>query len=381
LGRSGIAGEHLPAALLHPLHPPLRGGPSPGGSAGPGHRPAPGQGGGDLRLRPGDDLSGGAGLGRARFGGDRPQGGEPAVAQSRRRRLGERGGGRRLLPVLRGRPVRSRRAGRPAHRCAGRGGVAGGPAGEEAGLARRAGLRPERRDSPAPRAGRGGDGRGRAREFAARAMTATPGSTTGVAPAQEGAAPAPPPAVNLPTFVIRPHRGLVALDLGELWAYRELLWTLVWRELKVRYKQTAIGAAWAVVQPAFSMVLFAIVFGKLAQLPSDGAPYPLFSYAALVPWQFFSRALTEASMSLIAQDRLVTKVYFPRMMVPSAVVLSGVADLAIALLLALALMLYYGHPPGPAFAAIPLFVLLAVIAACGISLWLSALNVSYRDVR
>ncbi|HXU81101.1 MAG TPA: ABC transporter permease [Polyangia bacterium] len=212
-------------------------------------------------------------------------------------------------------------------------------------------------------------------------MTATPGSTTGVAPAQEGAAPAPPPAVNLPTFVIRPHRGLVALDLGELWAYRELLWTLVWRELKVRYKQTAIGAAWAVVQPAFSMVLFAIVFGKLAQLPSDGAPYPLFSYAALVPWQFFSRALTEASMSLIAQDRLVTKVYFPRMMVPSAVVLSGVADLAIALLLALALMLYYGHPPGPAFAAIPLFVLLAVIAACGISLWLSALNVSYRDVR
>jgi lipopolysaccharide transport system permease protein len=186
---------------------------------------------------------------------------------------------------------------------------------------------------------------------------------------------------NLPAFVIRPHRGLVAIDLAELWAYRELLWTLVWRELKVRYKQTAIGAAWAIVQPAFSMVLFAIVFGRLAHLPSDGAPYALFSYAALVPWQFFSRALTEASMSLIAQDRLVTKVYFPRMMVPSAVVLSGIADLAIALLLALGLMLYYGYPPGPSFAALPLFVLLAVIAASGISLWLAALNVEYRDVR
>ena len=193
--------------------------------------------------------------------------------------------------------------------------------------------------------------------------------------------PIPPPAVSLPTFVIRPERGLVAIDVGELWAYRELLWTLVWRELKVRYKQTVIGAAWAVVQPAFSMVLFAIVFGRLAQLPSDGAPYPLFSYAALVPWQFFSRALTEASMSLIAQDRLVTKVYFPRMMVPSAVVLSGVVDMAIALLLAVGLMIYYGYPPGPAFAALPLFVLLAVIAASGISLWLAALNVEFRDVR
>jgi lipopolysaccharide transport system permease protein len=187
--------------------------------------------------------------------------------------------------------------------------------------------------------------------------------------------------VSLPTFVIRPHHGLVAIDLGELWAYRELLWTLVWRELKVRYKQTAIGAAWAVVQPAFSMVLFAVVFGRLAQMPSDGAPYALFAFAALVPWQFFSRALTEASMSLIAQDRLVTKVYFPRMLVPTAVVLSGVADLAIALLLAVALMLYYGYPPGPAFAVLPPFILLAVLAASGISLWLAALNVEFRDVR
>lgn len=198
------------------------------------------------------------------------------------------------------------------------------------------------------------------------------------------ARPDPPPptaAEDLPTFVIERSRGLVAIDLRELWRYRELLRTLVWRELKVRYKQTVIGVAWAVVQPAFSMVLFALVFGRLAQLPSDGVPYALFSYVALVPWQFFARALSEASMSLINQDRLVTKVYFPRMLVPAAVVLSGVADMAVAFLLALGLMVFYKHPPGAAFALLPVFVLLAVVAALGISLWLSALNVEFRDVR
>lgn len=190
-----------------------------------------------------------------------------------------------------------------------------------------------------------------------------------------------PRSASLPRFVIQPSRGFIGFDLAELLAYRELLSTLVWRELKVRYKQTAIGAAWAVVQPIFSMVVFALVFGRLAKMPSDGLPYPLFAYVALVPWGFFARALTEASMSLINQDRLVTKVYFPRLIVPTAVVLSGVADLAIALLLGLGLMLFYGMFPGATFALLPAFVALAILAASGISLWLSALNVEFRDVR
>jgi lipopolysaccharide transport system permease protein len=197
----------------------------------------------------------------------------------------------------------------------------------------------------------------------------------------EGALAEADPRPPLPTFVIQPVRGFVPIDLAELWAYRELLSTLIWRELKVRYKQTVIGAAWAVVQPTFSMLVFALVFGRLAKMPSDGLPYPLFAYVALVPWQFFARALTEASMSLINQDRLVTKVYFPRLMVPAAVVLSGVADLAIALVLGLGLMLFYGILPGLPFLALPAFLLLAVLAAGGISLWLSALNVEFRDVR
>lgn len=186
---------------------------------------------------------------------------------------------------------------------------------------------------------------------------------------------------RLPTFVIQPSGKLVAINVRELWAYRELLWTLVWRELKVRYKQTVIGVAWAVLQPALSMVLFSIVFGRLAKLPSDGVPYALFAYAALVPWQFFSRALSDASMSLVAQDRLVTKVYFPRLLVPASVVLSALLDLGVAFLLGFALMLFYGYPPGLTLATLPAFVLLALVAALGVSAWLSALNVEFRDVR
>lgn len=210
-----------------------------------------------------------------------------------------------------------------------------------------------------------------------------PGTTPVAAPPRPDATAAvsPPPPASLPTFVIAPSKGLVGLDLRELWNYRELLSTLVWRELKVRYKQTVIGVAWAVVQPVFSMVLFALVFGKLAKLPSEGVPYALFAYVALVPWQFFARALGEGSMSLISQDRLVTKVYFPRLMVPAAVVLSGLADLAVAFLLAVGLMIFYQHPPQATLLLLPLFVLLLVVAALGISLWLAALNVEFRDVR
>lgn len=216
-------------------------------------------------------------------------------------------------------------------------------------------------------------------------MTHQPGTTTATLANPDventGALDKPSAADDLPTFVIRPSRGLSAINVRELWSYRELLWTLVWRELKVRYKQTAIGAAWAIVQPAFSMVLFTVVFGRLAKVPSDGIPYALFAYSGLVPWQFFARALAEGSMSLVAQDRLVSKVYFPRLLIPSAVVLSGVVDMGIALLLAFGLMGFYGVVPSVALLTLPVFAILAVLAALGISFWLSALNVGYRDVR
>ncbi len=184
-----------------------------------------------------------------------------------------------------------------------------------------------------------------------------------------------------PSFTIRPSQGWVALDLKDLWYYRELLFFLTWRDIKVRYKQTALGAAWAVLQPLFSMVVFTIFFGRLAKVPSDGIPYPLFSYAALLPWQLFAFGLTESSNSVVANERLITKVYFPRLAIPIASVLAGLVDFSVAFTLVLGLMFHYGVSPSWKIITLPVFVLFAALAALGMGLWLSALNVKYRDVR
>ena len=181
--------------------------------------------------------------------------------------------------------------------------------------------------------------------------------------------------------LIHPSRGLVSLKLAELWEYRELLYFLTWRDIKVRYKQTAIGVAWAVIQPFFAMVIFSIFFGQLAKIPSDGIPYPIFAYCALLPWQLFSHALNESSNSLVANQGLITKVYFPRLIIPVAPVLAGLVDFGIAFLVLIGMMLYYGIMPTFAVFTIPLFLILAVATALSVGLWLSALNVEYRDVR
>jgi lipopolysaccharide transport system permease protein len=181
--------------------------------------------------------------------------------------------------------------------------------------------------------------------------------------------------------VIRPRSWWVPVRLSELWEYRELLYFLTWRDVKVRYKQTVLGAAWAVLQPLSAMVVFTVFLGRLARVPSDGLPYPIFAYCGLVPWQFFSRALTEASMSLVEHRQVITKVYFPRLLVPVAAVLSGLVDFGIAFAVLIGMMFYYGFAPTVNVAALPLFLLLAVVTALGIAFWLSALAVEYRDVR
>lgn len=186
---------------------------------------------------------------------------------------------------------------------------------------------------------------------------------------------------NTPVLYIRPPRGRMPLELGELWAYRELLYFLTWRDVKVRYKQTLLGAAWAIIQPFFMMVVFSLFFGRLAGVPSDGIPYPVFTYCALLPWQMFAHALQESSNSLVANERLITKVYFPRLVVPIAAVFGGVVDFIFAFVVLLGMMAYYGIMPGLAILTLPLFVLLAILTALGVGLWLSALNVKYRDVR
>jgi len=171
------------------------------------------------------------------------------------------------------------------------------------------------------------------------------------------------------------------LRLGELWAYRELLYFLVWRDIKVRYKQTLLGAAWVILQPLLTMIVFTLFFGNLAQVPSDGIPYPLFAFAGLVPWTLFAYSLTESSSSLVTNQNLITKVYFPRLIIPLASVLAGLVDFAISFAVLLVLMLYYGIVPQAAALTVPLFVIFAVVAALSIGIWLSALNVEFRDVR
>jgi lipopolysaccharide transport system permease protein len=189
------------------------------------------------------------------------------------------------------------------------------------------------------------------------------------------------PIVDPPVLRIVPSTGWASLKLSELWEYRELLYFLIWRDISVRYKQTVLGAAWAVIQPFFTMVVFSLFFGQLAKIPSDGIPYPIFSYAALVPWTFFANGLTQSANSLVGSASLIKKVYFPRLAIPIATVLSGIIDFAIAFLVLLAMMLYYGIMPTFNIFWLPLLVLLALVTALGVGLWLSALNVQFRDVR
>jgi len=186
---------------------------------------------------------------------------------------------------------------------------------------------------------------------------------------------------NVQVIRIEPTKGWVALQLKELWAYRELLYFMVWRDVKVRYKQTALGAAWAIIQPVFTMIVFSLFFGRLGKIPSDGIPYPIFTLAALVPWTFFSQGLSQASNSLVGSAHLIKKVYFPRLSVPIAAVTSGLIDLALAFVVLLGMMVYYGIFPTIHVVWLPLLLLLTVVTSLGVSLWLSALNVQFRDVR
>jgi lipopolysaccharide transport system permease protein len=186
---------------------------------------------------------------------------------------------------------------------------------------------------------------------------------------------------EIPVIRIEPSRGWVSLKLDELWEYRELLYFLAWRDIKVRYKQTALGTAWAIIQPFFTMIIFSVFFGKLAKMPSDGIPYPIFAYAALVPWTFFAHGLNQSSNSLVAGAHLIKKVYFPRLIVPVASVLSGVIDFLLAFIVLLGMMFYYGLTPTANVLWLPALLLLALITSLGVGLWLSALNVHYRDVR
>jgi lipopolysaccharide transport system permease protein len=203
---------------------------------------------------------------------------------------------------------------------------------------------------------------------------------TEVTPSHTVSAPSVEPS-ELPHTRIEPSKGWISLGLKDLWRYRELLFFLAWRDIKVRYKQTALGAAWAVIQPLFTMLVFTLFFGRLAKVPSDGIPYPLFSYTALLPWQLFAYALTESSNSVVANERLITKVYFPRLVVPLASILAGLVDFVIAFTLVIGMMVWYGVRPTWAVLTLPFFVILAMATAFGVGLWLSALNVQYRDVR
>src|SRR5919202_1772823 len=180
---------------------------------------------------------------------------------------------------------------------------------------------------------------------------------------------------------VQPSRGWVSLQLRELWQYHELLYFLIWRDVKVRYKQTALGAAWAIIQPFFTMVVFSLFFGRLARVPSDGVPYPIFSYAALVPWTFFATGLANAANSLVGSANLVKKVYFPRLTIPVATVLSGLVDFALAFAVLLVMMLVYGVVPTTNVLWLPVLLLLALVTSLGVGLWLSAMNVQFRDVR
>ena len=185
---------------------------------------------------------------------------------------------------------------------------------------------------------------------------------------------------DIPVILVKPSHGWASLNLRDLWIYRELVYFMTWRNLKVRYKQTLLGAFWAILRPFLSMVVFSIFFGGLAQVPSDNIPYPIFSYSGLLPWELFSVALVHASQSLVQSSNMITKIYFPRIILPLASVLSGLVDFLIAFVVLLGMMLYYKITPTAAVWTLPLFLLLALVTGLGVSLWLSAMNVMYRDI-
>lgn len=188
------------------------------------------------------------------------------------------------------------------------------------------------------------------------------------------------PTAAIPVIHIEAARAWPSLKLHELWSYRELIYFLVWRDIKVRYKQTVLGAGWAMVQPLFTMLLFSLFFGRLARVPSDGIPYPLFSFCALVPWSYFATAMTQGSNSLVSNSNLIKKVYFPRLAVPLAKVLSALMDFFLAFILLMGMTFYYHLHPTLRMLWIPFFLLLAMSTALGAAFWFSALNVRIRDV-
>jgi lipopolysaccharide transport system permease protein len=186
---------------------------------------------------------------------------------------------------------------------------------------------------------------------------------------------------SLAETIVEPPHGWFNLRLREAWEYRELLYFLVWRDIKVRYKQTLLGATWAIIQPVMTMIIFSVIFGKLANLPSDGIPYPIFSYTALLPWQLFSKALSDASGSLVNNQQFVTKIYFPRLFLPAASILSGVVDFFIALIILFGMMWYYNIPFTLNILTLPVLVLFTLITCMASAMWLAAINVKYRDVK
>jgi lipopolysaccharide transport system permease protein len=184
---------------------------------------------------------------------------------------------------------------------------------------------------------------------------------------------------TVPTLVIRPPRKWVPVDLHELWAYRELVTSFTLRDIKLRYKQTGLGVAWAVLQPLLTMVIFTVIFGGLAKIPSDGVPYPLFVLAALLPWMLFAEGLTRSTTSMVTNANIMTKVYFPRLIMPLSSIISPLVDFAVSFIILIAMMMYYGFVPTLNILFLPVFLLLALATALGVGLWLSALNVKYRD--
>jgi len=184
-----------------------------------------------------------------------------------------------------------------------------------------------------------------------------------------------------PLFVVEAHEGGLHVNLKDLWAYRELLYFLVWRDVKIRYKQTLLGAAWAIIQPLLTMLIFTLIFGKVARIDSNGIPYPLFAYAALLPWTFFANAITTSGNSIVGSAHLITKVYFPRQIIPVAAVCAGLVDLAVAFPMLVVLMLYYHTGLTWNVLLLPPLVLLTTLLATGVGMWLSAINVKYRDVK
>jgi lipopolysaccharide transport system permease protein len=184
-----------------------------------------------------------------------------------------------------------------------------------------------------------------------------------------------------PVSVIEPPSGWSLVDIRELWHYRDLFYFLAWRDIKVRYKQTVLGASWAILQPFFTMIVFSLFFGRLAGVPSDGLPYPLFSYAALVPWTFFANGVSQSSNSLVANSNLIKKVYFPRLIVPVATIMSGVVDFVLTFIVLLIMMLFFGVLPTRNVVWLPALLLLALITSLGVGLWLTAMNVQFRDIR